>query len=512
MKKLVLTILDGVGIREDSDGNAFKNANKPTIDMLFNKYPHSILQASGPSVGLPEGQIGTSEVGHMNLGAGRIALQPLEAITSSINDNSFYSNKEILDVINHVKENNSHLHIFGLLSDGGVHSHIEHAFALLKMCKENSVKDVYFDICLDGRDTYEKSALTYLNQLSEAMKELQIGCISTISGRYYGMDRDNNFDRLKLSYDAICYGEGPKYSNYEQLVEDNYQNGKFDEFVIPGLIDSCPLNNNDGIITFNFRKDRIREMFTLLSNPDAYEKEANEKGLIVKHYKNLKVLTMYPVTETVKCPHAFNDLDLKNILVDYLHNNHISQLRIAETEKYPHVTFFFDGGKEIEYDDMKKVLIPSPKVATYDLKPEMSVYEVTDRFLQEVENYDVTIMNLANGDMVGHTGNYDAAVKAVEELDRCVEKLYELCFQKDILLVITADHGNCEEMITKEGIPHTYHTTNLVPFIVCDKNYTVEDGELSDIAPSLLKVLNIKKPKEMTGKLIIKQVTEKPIK
>ena len=504
MQKIVLTILDGVGIRESNDGNAFNNANKPTLDMLFNTYPHSILQASGPAVGLPEGQMGTSEVGHMNLGAGRIALQPLEAITSSINDGSFYNNKEILNVINHVKKNNSNLHIFGLLSDGGVHSHIDHAISLLKMCKNNNLENVYFDICLDGRDTYEKSALKYLDILDKAIKEIGIGSISTIGGRYYGMDRDNNFDRLKLAYDAICYSKGKKYNNYQELVEDNYNNNIFDEFIIPGLINPNPLNDNDGIITFNFRKDRIREMFTLLSNPSCYKEEANKKNLKVKYFDNLKTLTMYPVTETVTCPHAFNDLDLKNILVEYLHNNHISQLRIAETEKYPHVTFFFDGGKEVEYDDMKKILIPSPKVATYDLKPEMSVYEVTDKFVEEVENYDVTIMNLANGDMVGHTGNYEAAVKAVEHLDKCLKRIYDKVMELDGIMMIIADHGNCDMMWDSKLLPVTSHTTNPVPCIVTKKGIELKDGKLADVAPTMLKLLNIDIPKEMTGKCLIK--------
>ena len=504
MKKLVLTILDGVGMRESSDGNAFKNANKPTLDYLWNTYPHSILQASGPYVGLPEGQMGTSEVGHMNLGAGRIALQPLEAINASIDDNSFYSNECILDVIKHVKNNNSNLHIFGLLSDGGVHSHIDHAISLLKMCKENSIKNVYFDICLDGRDTYEKSALKYLDMLDKAIKDIGIGSINTIGGRYYGMDRDNNFDRLKLFYDAMVYNKGQKYDNYKDLIDDSYNKGIYDEFVIPGIINVQPLNDNDGIITFNFRKDRIREMFTLLSNPDAYEIDANKKDLNVKHFNNLKVLTMYPVTESVICPHAFNDLNLKNILVDYLHNNHISQLRLAETEKYPHVTFFFDGGKEIEYDDMKKILIPSPKVATYDLKPEMSVYEVTQSFLDNVEKYDVTIMNLANGDMVGHTGNYDAAKLAVEHMDKCIKKIYDKVMEVDGILMIIADHGNCDMMWDSNHLPVTSHTTNPVPCIVTKKGIELNNGKLADVAPTMLDLLNIPIPKEMTGESLIK--------
>ena len=385
MKPVVLCILDGCGIREESDGNAFLNANTPTLDMLNEKYPHSILQASGPYVGLPNGQMGTSEVGHMNIGAGRVALQPLEAINKSITDKSIYNNKEILDVFEHVKNNNSNLHIFGLISDGGVHSHIDHLLVLLEMCKKNDINNVYLDLCTDGRATYEKSALKYLDILDNKINEIGIGKISTINGRYYGMDRDNNFDRIKLSYDAICYGIGKKYTNYKELIDDNYNNGITDEFIVPGIINECKLSDNDAIIAFNFRKDRLREMFTLLSNPNEYENMAKQKGINIKKYNNLKVLTMFPVTETVKCPHIFNDLDLKNILGDYLHNNNLSQLRIAETEKYPHVTFFFDGGREVEYNDMKKILIPSPKVATYDLKPEMSVYEVTDAFLNNVE-------------------------------------------------------------------------------------------------------------------------------
>ena len=505
-KPVVLCILDGCGIREETDGNAFKNAYTPTLDMLFNKYPNSILQASGEAVGLPKGQMGTSEVGHMNLGSGRIALQPLQAITKSIEDKTLFKNEKILEVLNHVKNNNSNLHLFGLLSDGGVHSHINHLLALLEMCKIENVNNVYIDVCLDGRDTYEKSALKYLEILENKMKELGIGKISTINGRYYGMDRDNNFDRLKLSYDAIVYGQAKKYNSSKELIEENYNNGKFDEFVIPGIIDNCPLNDNDGIITFNFRKDRIREMFTLLSNPSEYEPQANEKGLEVKHFNNLKTLTMFPVTETVKSKHAFDDLDLKNILVDYLHDNHISQLRIAETEKYPHVTFFFDGGKEVEYDDMKKILIPSPKVATYDLKPEMSVYEVTDNFLKEVGNYDVTIMNLANGDMVGHTGVYEAAKLAVEHMDKCLDKIYKKVVEElNGILIIIADHGNCDMMWDENKQPVTSHTTNPVPCIITKEGIKVKDGKLADIAPTMLKLIGLPIPEEMTGDVLISE-------
>ena len=505
MKKLVLCILDGCGIREETDGNAFKNANKPTFDMLWNKYPHSILQASGKAVGLPEGQMGTSEVGHMNLGSGRVALQPLEAINEAIANNSILENEEILKVLNHVKENNSNLHFMGLLSDGGVHSHINHLLGLLDMCKKNNVTNVYFDLFMDGRDTYEKSALKYLDILNDKIKEIGFGKISTISGRYYGMDRDDNYDRLKLSYDAICYGNGSKYNSYKELVEENYNNGKFDEFIVPGLIDNAPLNDNDGVITFNFRKDRLRELFTCFTNVDFIKDKAQEKGLELKRFNNLKVLTMFPVVESVKAPHAFNDLDMKNILVDYLHENNISQLRIAETEKYAHVTFFFDGGREVEYPDMLKVLIPSPKVATYDLMPEMSAYLVTDRFLKEVDNYDVTIMNLANGDMVGHTGNYEAAKEAVEDMDKCLAKIYHKVVEElDGTLIIIADHGNCDMMWDESHNPVTSHTTFPVPCIVTKEGIELKDGRLADIAPTMLTILGLKVPSEMNGECLIK--------
>lgn len=505
MKKLVLCILDGCGIRENPDGNAFKNAYKPTFDMLVEKYPHSILQASGTAVGLPEGQMGTSEVGHMNLGSGRVALQPLQAITGALEDGSIKKNQKILDVLNHVKDNNSNLHMMGLLSDGGVHSHINHLLGLLDLCKEKGVTNVYLDLFLDGRDTPRDSALTYLKILTDKLNELGFGKISTISGRYYGMDRDDNYDRLKLSYDAIVYGKGPKYNNFKELIDANYSKEVYDEFVIPGLIDNMPLNDNDGVITFNFRKDRLRELFTCFTNVDFVEEKALEKDLHLKRFNNLKVLTMFPVVESVKAPHAFDDLDMKNILVDYLHDNNISQLRIAETEKFAHVTFFFDGGREVEYPEMKKILIPSPKVATYDLQPEMSAYIVTDKFLEEVENFDVTIMNLANGDMVGHTGNYEAAKTAVEDMDKCLAKIYHKVVEElDGTLIIIADHGNCDMMWDENHEPVTSHTTFPVPCIVTKTGIELKDGKLADIAPTMLYIMGLPIPKEMTGEVLIK--------
>ena len=425
-------------------------------------------------------------------------------INKAIEDNSIFNNENILEVFNYVKKNKSNLHIFGLLSDGGVHSHIDHLMTLLDMCKQNEINNVYLDICTDGRDTYEKSSLKYLKMLDDKLKELGIGCISTIQGRYYAMDRDNNFDRIKLSYDAMCYGIGKVYDDYESLIKDNYDKDITDEFIVPGIINKQPITDADGVIAFNFRKDRLREMFTLLSNPNKYKKAAKKQGIKVKKYKHLKTLTMLPVVEVVKSLHAFNDIDMKNILAECLHNNGLSQLRIAETEKYPHVTFYFDGGKEIEYDDMKKILIPSPKVATYDLKPEMSVYEITDNFLREVGNFDVTIMNFANGDMVGHTGEYEAAVIAVEHMDRCLAKVYDKVMELRGTLIVVADHGNCDIMWDENKKPVTTHTTNPVPCIITKEGIELKNGKLADIAPTMLTLLGLSIPEEMTGEVLIK--------
>lgn len=504
MRPLVLCILDGCGIRKARSGNAFKNAKKPTFDYLVKNYPHSLLKASGVSVGLPWGQMGTSEVGHMNIGSGRLICQPLEIINKAIMDKSFFKNKELLEAINHVKKNNSNMHIMGLLSDGGVHSDINHLFALIDMCKMNKVKNVYFHIFTDGRDTNEKSALKYIDLLNNKIKKSGIGTIATISGRYYGMDRDNNFDRLKKSYDVMCYGEGKIENDYSKLINDSYNEGVYDEFVIPTIVNNKVISDNDSLITFNFRKDRLREMLTCITNPKEYKDAALEKGLVLKEFKNLKVVSMMPVVESVKANHAFNDPNLKNILVDYLHENNLSQLRLAETEKFAHVTFYFDGGKEIEYDDMKKILIPSPKVATYDLKPEMSVLEITDAFVKEVGNYDVTIMNLANGDMVGHTGNYEAAVKAVEIMDSCLRKIYAKIEELNGTLIVIADHGNCDIMWDRKHIPVTSHTTSLVPCIITNKSIKLKNGRLCDVAPTMLELLNLDIPKEMTGVSLIK--------
>ena len=499
-KPIVLCILDGCGIRKESFGNAFLNANKPFYNYLLSKYPNSLLEASGESVGLPRGQMGNSEVGHMNIGAGRVVYQPLEIINNAIKNDVFNKNEQILNVVNHVIKNDSNLHIMGLLSDGGVHSHINHLFKLMEVLKENNISKVYYHLFLDGRDVPPKSALKYIGELEEKIKEINLGSISTISGRYYAMDRDNNYDRLKKAYDAICLGVGPKYNSSVELINDNYKNDITDEFVVPGVINKMPINDNDGIITFNFRPDRLRELFTEITNP-------NESKLNGKVYNNLSVLTMMPVTDSVLCPHAFNHQDLSSTMNDFLHKNGLRQLRIAETEKYAHVTYFFNGGVDEVYDTVKQVLIPSPKVATFDLKPEMSAFEITDTLINELDNneYDVVILNYANGDMVGHTGNYDAAVNAVECLDKCLSKLFNKVMQKQGILLVTADHGNCELMKDENGMIITSHTTNKVPFIITMDNIELNDGILADIAPTIIDLLGLQKPESMTGNSLIKK-------
>jgi len=499
MKPLVLCILDGVGIRNEEKGNAFKQANKPNFDFLWNNYPHSLLHASGPLVGLPEGQMGTSEVGHMNIGAGRIVYQPLQLINEKIKDKSFFENKNILEVINHTKDNKSKLHILGLISDGGIHSHIDHLMAILDMCKKENITNLHLHLFTDGRDVSPYSAYSFIEKVENKLKEIGIGTISTIGGRYYGMDRDNNYDRLKKGYDAIVHGIGNKSNSIKDYINESYQNNITDEFLEPAIFDENGLiSENDGIIVFNFRKDRLREILTSLTNPDFND-------MAVKKFHNLKVVTMLPVVESVKANYAYNDTSLKNILGEYLEKCGLSQLRIAETEKYAHVTFFFDGGKEINYENETKIIIPSPKVATYDLKPEMSAYLITDKLLEIIASYDVVILNYANGDMVGHTGNIEAAKKAVEVLDECLGKLIKKVEELDGTLIVTADHGNCDYMLDEFDNVVTSHSTSLVPFIVNRKDIKLENGKLGDIAPTMLSLLDLEIPEEMTGNSLIKR-------
>ena len=376
-KPVILSILDGYGLREEEHGNAVKLANNKVFNMLWEKYPHTQLEASGQQVGLPKGQMGNSEVGHMNIGAGRIVYQPLEYINKSIEDKDFFENEELLKVMNHTKKNNSKLHIMGLISDGGVHSHIDHLMAILDMCKEQKIEKVYLHLYTDGRDVLPKSAYTYISKVEEKLEQIGIGSIATIGGRYYGMDRDNNYDRLKVGYDAIVNGLGETSLSIKEYIEDSYSKEIIDEFFVPTVFDkNGRLEENDGLIVFNFRKDRLREILTAITNK-------NFNDMAVTKFNNVQTVTMMPVVESVIAEHAFEDPKLTNILGEYIEKQGKSQLRIAETEKYAHVTFFFDGGKEVDYKNEKKILIPSPKVATYDLKPEMSAYQVSDELLKE---------------------------------------------------------------------------------------------------------------------------------
>ena len=499
-KTLVLCILDGCGIREESFGNAFKNANKPTFDYLVKKYPHTLLEASGQLVGLPFGQMGNSEVGHMNIGAGRIVYQPLELINHAIETKEFFKNEKILNVINHVKLNNSKLHIMGLISDGGIHSHINHLLALIDMCKQNDVKEVYLHLFTDGRDTGVTTGKGFVNEVEKKLQEVNLGKITTISGRYYAMDRDNNYDRLKIAYDAIVSNIGEEYNTPEEMFDDSYSNDITDEFIKPSIFDKHTLDSNDGVLVFNYRPDRLREMCTAITNP-------TEVPMETKNLENVKLVSMMPITDTVKGDNAFNHLVLNNTMGPYLASLGLSQLRIAETEKYAHVTYFYDGGKDLELPNTKRILVNSPKVATYDLKPEMSAEEVTDKLLEELNKdyLDVVILNYANGDMVGHTGNYEAAKTAVEFMDKCLKRLYDKIMEIEGTLIVTADHGNCDVMINPDGSLCTTHTTNKVPFIVTRDNIALKNGgKLADIAPTMLNLMNLPVPVEIDGDSLIK--------
>ena len=497
MKKVLLTIMDGVGLRDNNHGNAFNQAKHPNLDYLMKNYPNSKLEASGELVGLPKGQMGNSEVGHMNIGAGRIVYQPLQLITKSIESGEILNNKNINEVINHTKDNDSKLHIMGLLSDGGIHSHIDHLMGIIDMCQKKGVKNLYFHLFLDGRDTLPHSSYSFIKKLEDKIQEINMGTIVTISGRYYAMDRDNNWDRVYKAYNAIVNGVGEEYSTVKKAIDSNYERNITDEFIVPAVFDkSGLLDNNDGIILFNFRPDRVRELFTSFTNP-------NFDSFNVKPLNNIKLVTMMPVADTVICTNAFDNQKLDNTLGEYLASKGVKQLRIAETEKYAHVTYFFDGGIEKDLKGCKRILIPSPKVATYDLKPEMSAYEITDELLKQIDNFDFVVLNFANGDMVGHTGVLDKAIKAVEVVDECIGKLYKKCQELDMTMVIIADHGNCDFMLDDEDNIITSHSTSLVPFIVTDKKYAVKDGKLGDVAPSVLSIMGIPVPAEMTGEFLL---------
>lgn len=508
-KPLLLMILDGWGYSPVSKGNAIAQANKPNFDYLLQTYPHTLLEASGEAVGLPAGQMGNSEVGHLNIGAGRVVYQELTRIFKAIKTGEFAQNSVLAEAMERVKNGPGALHLMGLVSDGGVHSHLDHLFALLEMAKTRGVKKVYIHAVLDGRDVLPQSAKTYLGQLNEKLEELGVGQVASVSGRYYLMDRDQRWERIEKAYQALVQGEGLKAPNALAAVEQSYDVRVNDEFVAPTVIiddEGQPLGKikeGDSVIFFNFRSDRARQISHAFVDEDFTGFERKEHPKV--HYV---CLTEYDVT--LKAAVAFPPQNLENTLGEVLAQQHKKQLRIAETEKYAHVTFFFNGGVEDPCSGEDRCLIPSPKVATYNLKPEMSAFEVTEELLKRVQNdsYDVIILNFANSDMVGHTGEFEAAIKAIEAVDQCIGKIVPAVQKQGGSLLITADHGNAEAKIDLEtGRPLTAHTTNPVPFILIDDTYQGsklrEGGALCDVAPTMLKLLRIPQPQDMTGKSLI---------
>lgn len=508
-KLAALIILDGFAIREEVTGNAVKQAKKPNFDRFWNTYPHNQLKASGNAVGLPEGQMGNSEVGHLNIGAGRVVYQSLTRVNLSIEKGEFFEKEVFLKSMRKAKENNKALHLFGLLSDGGVHSHINHLFALLKLAKMENLEKVYVHAFLDGRDVGPQTAKTYLTQTEDKMKELGVGEIATISGRYYSMDRDKRWERVKKSYDAMVYGEGPSYHTPKEVIEDSYKNGIFDEFVIPSVLKDendeaiGKVETGDSIVFYNFRPDRAIQISRTFANEDFDEFDRGSHPP-----KDLDFVMLTDFSETVNGYVAYEPTSLDNTIGEVLAKQDMKQLRIAETEKYPHVTFFMSGGREKEFPGEKRILINSPKVATYDLKPEMSAYEVTDALLNELDTGDVNaiILNFANPDMVGHSGKLQPTIDAVEAVDECLGKIVDKIIELGGYAIITADHGNSDEVVTLDGKPMTTHTTNPVPVIVTKEGVELRDGGiLADLSPTLLDLLDIEKPEEMTGTSIIKK-------
>ncbi len=508
-KPVVLTILDGWGIGQNKNGNAVLNANTKNLNQYLKEYPNATLETSGEAVGLPQGQMGNSEVGHLNIGAGRIVYQDLTRISKSIKEGDFFNNQVLLEAYNNCINENKALHLMGLLSDGGVHSHLTHLFALIELAKQKSIKNLYIHCFLDGRDVPPKSALTYIEQLEKKLTQEGIGKIATISGRYYAMDRDKRWERIEKAYNAMVLGEGEKAETAVEAVINAYAADMTDEFVLPTIImeKGQPvgiIEKGDSVIFFNFRADRARQITRALNDKE-FEEFSRATG-----YLDLKFVCMTEYDATIDAPVAFPPEQLKNTLGEYLAAKGLKQLRIAETEKYAHVTFFFNGGVEVENPGEKRILIPSSKVATYDMKPEMSAYEVTDTVLKEIEKdiYDVIIINYANLDMVGHTGNYQAAVKAVEVIDECVKKVVDAVKEKGGVTIITSDHGNVEEMIeVNKGTPHTAHTNNPVPIVaigLANGKELRQGGSLRDIAPTILELLELEQPIEMTGKSLIK--------
>ena len=497
-----LIIMDGFGLRADTMGNAIANAKKPNLDRIFAENPGCQLQASGLDVGLPEGQMGNSEVGHTNIGAGRVVFQDLPRISKSIQDGDFFSNEAYAAAMDHCKEAGTALHIMGLLSDGGVHSHIDHIFAALDMAKRRGLTKVFVHAFLDGRDVPPSSGKDFVARLQAKCQELGNARIGVISGRYYAMDRDKRWDRVQKAYDALVLGDAPQEPDPVAAVQKSYDAGATDEFVVPVVC--CPeavIAENDSVIFMNFRPDRAREITRALVDPDFTDLE-RKKGYFPLHFV---CTTEYDATMP-NVTVAFPKQKLTNIFGEYISNLGLTQLRIAETEKYAHVTFFFNGGVEQVFPGEDRVLIPSPSVPTYDLKPDMSAHEVTDACVERILSgkYDVIILNFANCDMVGHTGVYEAARLAVETVDECVNRVVEATSQMGGISLITADHGNADRMLEDDGVtPYTAHTTNPVPFYIVGADVKLRDGRLADIAPTMLDLMGLEKPAEMDGETLI---------
>ncbi len=508
-KLTMLMILDGFGSNSQEEGNAVKLAKTPNIDKLMKKYSAAVGYTSGLNVGLPDGQMGNSEVGHTNIGAGRIVYQELTRITKSIEDGDFFSIPEFIDAIENCKKYNSKLHIMGLVSDGGVHSHIRHLYGLLEMAKRRDFENVYVHCFLDGRDTPPASAEEYVADLETKMREKGVGKIASLSGRFYSMDRDKRWQRVQKCYDALVNGIGNKAGSAIKAIEDSYQKEVFDEFVEPTVICNgenpvATIGEHDSVIFFNFRPDRARELTRALVDKEFNEFETKKMDLYFVCFTNYD--------ETIPNVNiAFKKEPLINTFGEVISKAGLTQLRIAETEKYAHVTFFFNGGEEKQYPGEDRILVPSPKVETYDQKPEMSAYEVTEKVVEAIESekYNAIILNFANPDMVGHTGSLEATIKAIEAIDECAQKVVDAILNKEGTVIITADHGNAEQMIDyKTGEPHTAHTTNPVPLILVSKqnNLKIKSGKLADLAPTLLELLNLPKPEEMTGEsLLVKE-------
>ena len=503
-KPVMLMILDGWGVAPASDVNAATLAQTPNLDRYFKEFPHTTLEASGMEVGLPEGQIGNSEVGHLNIGAGRIIYQSLTRITKAIKDGDFFTNEVLCACMDKTKNAGKALHLMGLLSDGGVHSNINHLIALLEMAKARGLEKVYVHAFLDGRDVPPKSAVGFIKQLQDAIAGMEFGKIATVMGRYYAMDRDNRWDRLEKAYKTLVFGEGKLVADPVQGVEASYEAGVTDEFVESLVVEGvdAKITSGDGIIFFNFRPDRARQITRALNDAEFLHFERPASALPV----NFVCMTQYDAT--IDAPVAYPPEEYNDTLGEVLAKEGKHQLRIAETEKYAHVTFFFNGGVEEPNLNEERVLINSPKVATYNLQPEMSAYDVTNALLAELDKdkFDVVVLNYANPDMVGHTGVLPAAIKAMEAVDECVGKVVDKVLSLGGSVCITADHGNLEKMAEADGTPHTAHTTNVVPFIlVSNEEHKLHSGVLADIAPTMLELLNIEKPAVMTGSSLIEK-------